>query len=303
MERLEGTDIFEWRGPAEHVRQYYRFIWTDEDNREHIAHDPYCFPPVLADYDIHLFGEGKHWHAYNFLGSRPMEVEGIGGVLFAVWAPNAERVSVVGDFNCWDGRRHPMRVRGGSGVWELFIPDLAPGCLYKFEIRNRHTGSLFIKSDPYGRSFEVRPKTASIVAADTDFQWNDADWLQHRKDRDWLHEPMSVYEVHLGSWQRGMDGEFLNYRDLAHRLVEYVQKMGFSHIQLMPVAEHPFDGSWGYQVTGNFAPTSRFGSPDDFRFFVDHCHQHAIGVLLDWVPAHFPKDAHGLARFDGEPLY
>lgn len=303
LERIEGTDIFEWRGPADQVRHYYRFIWTDEANREHIAHDPYCFPPQLSDYDLHLFGEGKHWHAYSFLGAHPHEAEGIAGILFAVWAPNAERVSVVGDFNHWDGRRHPMRVRGGSGVWELFIPDLGPGGLYKFEIRNRQTGDIFIKTDPYGRYFELRPKTASIIMADTQYEWGDHEWLDHRRSRDWLHAPMSIYEVHLGSWQRGADGEFLNYREIAHRLVDYARHTGFSHIQLMPLAEHPFDGSWGYQVTGNFAPTSRFGSPDDFRYFVDHCHRNGIGVLLDWVPAHFPKDAHGLARFDGEALY
>lgn len=303
LEQLPGTDLFEWHGREDQVRQYYRFIWTDEENREHIAHDPYCFPPQLSDYDIHLFAEGTHSHAYRFMGAHPVEVENIAGILFSVWAPNAGRVSVVGDFNCWDGRMHPMRVRGGSGVWELFIPDLASGCFYKFEIRNRHSGKIQIKSDPYGRSFELRPKTASIVLPETSYTWRDAAWIEKRRNNDWLKQPMSIYEVHLGSWQRGSDGEFLNYRELAHRLTGHVKKLGFSHIQLLPVTEHPFDGSWGYQTTGNFAPTSRFGSADDFRYFVDYCHCHDISVLLDWVPAHFPKDAHGLARFDGEALY
>ena len=230
-------------------------------------------------------------------------VDGIPGVLFAVWAPNAERVSVVGDFNHWDGRCHPMRVRGGSGVWELFVPDLEPGALYKYEIRNRHSGAVVLKIDPYGQAFEQRPHTASIVTPEATYRWQDQDWLQRRRDHDWQHAPMSIYEVHLGSWQRGPEGEFLNYRELAERLVPYVAELGFTHIELLPVTEHPYDPSWGYQTTGYYAPTSRFGDPDDFRYFVDYCHQHGIGVFLDWVPAHFPKDAHGLARFDGTPLY
>ncbi len=225
------------------------------------------------------------------------------GVLFAVWAPNAERVSVVGDFNRWDGRRHPMRVRPGTGIWELFIPDIGAGSFYKFEIRNRHSGEVLLKSDPYGQQFELRPNTSSIVTAQSPYQWQDAAWMERRAGADWQHAPMSVYEVHLGSWQRGIEGEFLNYRELARMLVEYVKKMGFTHIELLPITEHPFDLSWGYQATGYFAPTSRFGTPDDFRYFVDHCHQHGIGVILDWVPAHFPKDAHALARFDGTALY
>ncbi len=225
------------------------------------------------------------------------------GVLFALWAPNAERVSVVGEFNRWDGRRHPMRVRGGSGVWELFIPDLEPGHVYKYEIRNRHSGQVFLKADPYAQRQELRPCTASVIAGTSAFDWNDGGYLAARKEADWQHQPMSVYEVHLGSWQRDMEGEFLGFRELAHRLVDYVNEMGFTHIELLPITEHPFDLSWGYQTTGYFAPTSRYGSPDDFRYFVDHCHRNGIGVLLDWVPAHFPRDAHGLGRFDGSPLY
>jgi len=301
LARIEGSDFFEWRGPAGQVPECYRLIWQDDRHREHIAHDPYCYPPQLADFDLHLFGEGRHYHAHRLLGARVHEVDGVAGVLFAVWAPNAERVSVVGDFNRWDGRCHPMRVRG-VGVWELFVPDLAPGALYKFEVRDP-AGYIHLKTDPYGRRFELRPATAAIVEPPDDYAWGDAAWLKQRGDRDWLHAPMSIYEVHLGSWQRGPEGEMLNYRDLAHRLVDYVKDMGFSHIELLPVTEHPYDKSWGYQATGYYAPTSRFGSPDDFRYFVDHCHRNGIGVILDWVPAHFPKDAHGLARFDGTALY
>jgi 1,4-alpha-glucan branching enzyme len=303
MQRLHDTAFFEWQGAASLVPERYRLHWRDHDNREYIAYDPYCFPPQLADFDLHLFNEGKHWHTYRFLGAHHRKVDDIDGVQFAVWAPNAERASVVGDFNRWDGRAHPMRVRGGSGVWEVFIPNLTPGTLYKFEIRNRHRGVVMLKSDPYGQRFEVRPGTASIVTAEDQYPWSDQDWLKKRHGADWLHEPMSIFEVHLGSWQRGPEGEFLNYRELAHRLVDYVTDMGFSHIELLPITEHPYDLSWGYQSTGYFAPTSRFGSPDDFRYFVNYCHQHNIGVLLDWVPAHFPKDAHGLAYFDGEAVY
>jgi 1,4-alpha-glucan branching enzyme len=303
MQRIPNTDIFEYRGTANSVPDRYRMIWRDSGHHERITHDPYSFPPQLSDFDLHLFSEGKHWHAYRFLGANTRVVDDIGGVLFAVWAPNAERVSVVGDFNNWDGRAHPMRVRGGTGVWELFIPDIGPGALYKFEIRHRGTGNIMLKSDPYGRSFEMRPSTSSIVVGEDTYEWHDKPWMKKRAERDWLHAPMSVYEVHLGSWQRGPEGEFLNYRELAERLVPYVVEMGFSHIELLPVTEHPLDASWGYQTTGCFAPTRRFGSPDDFRYFVDYCHQHDVGVFLDWVPAHFPKDAHGLAWFDGEPLY
>ncbi len=301
MTRLNGSDLFEWRGPADTLTERYRLIWRDNDHREHIGHDPYCFPIQLPDFDMHLFGEGKHWHAYRMLGARVHETDGIAGVLFAVWAPNAARVSVVGDFNQWDGRVHPMRVHG-NGVWELFIPDLAPGALYKFELRARDD-SIHLKSDPYGRRFEVRPSTATIVEPPTQFRWSDSDWCAARADYDWLHQPMTIYEVHLGSWQRGPEGEMLNYRELGERLVKYALDLGFTHIELMPITEHPFDLSWGYQTTGYYAPTSRFGSPDDFRWMINHCHEHGIGVILDWVPAHFPKDAHGLGRFDGTALY
>lgn len=302
MQRIEGTDFFEWQGPASHVPWRYRFIWHDDQHHEQVQYDPYCFPPQLGDMDLHLFGEGKHWHAYRLLGAHIHEVDNVGGVLFAVWAPNASRVSVVGDFNRWDGRTHPMRMRTG-GVWELFIPNLGAGALYKFEIRNEQWNAVFTKSDPYARRYELRPKTSSIIEGPSHYQWRDNDWLTQRARHDWQHQPMSIYEVHLSSWQRGQEGEMLNYRELAHRLVDYVKDLGFSHIELLPVTEHPFDLSWGYQATGYYAPTSRFGSPDDFRYLVDYCHLHNIGVIMDWVPAHFPKDAHGLARFDGTPLY
>ncbi|CAI8726576.1 1,4-alpha-glucan branching enzyme [Methylocaldum szegediense] len=303
MQRIPGTDLFECRLEQDSIPQHYRLVWTDKTGQLQSHIDPYTFPPQLADFDLYLFGEGRHWHIYRFLGAHPRTVDGIDGILFATWAPNAERISVVGDFNAWDGRRHPMRVRGSSGVWELFIPELKPGTLYKFEIRNRQQGTVFLKTDPYGRQFELRPNTASIVPSDQAYDWHDDDWMEHRANRDWLHEPMSVYEVHLGSWRRDASGHFLNYRELAEQLVAYVKKQGFSHIELLPITEHPFDGSWGYQTTGYFAPTSRFGTPDDFRYFVDYCHQNGIGVFLDWVPAHFPKDAHGLAHFDGTALY
>ena len=303
LERVPGTDLFQWQGDAPDLPQHYGVIWSDEGRREHFARDPYTFAAQVGDLDLYLFGEGRHRHAYRFLGSHEHEVEGIAGVLFAVWAPNAERVSVVGDFNRWDGRRHPMRVRGGSGVWELFVPDLEAGQIYKYEIRNRHTGEVFLKADPYAQRHELRPRNGSLVEPQSGYVWGDQSWLEARAAADWLHQPMSIYEVHLGSWQRDIEGEFLNYRELAHRLVDYVRDIGFTHIELLPITEHPYDLSWGYQATGYFSPTSRFGSPDDFRYFVDHCHRNGIGVLLDWVPAHFPKDAHGLARFDGTPLY
>ncbi len=301
MERIEGTDLFEWRGKADQIPERYRLIWRDDEHREHLIHDPYCYPPQLGDLDLHLFGEGRHRHAYRFLGSHVHEVDGVAGVLFALWAPNAERVSVVGDFNRWDGRTHPMRVRG-NGVWELFLPDLPAGILYKYEIRAKN-GAVFLKSDPYGRRFEVRPHTATLVEPESRFPWTDQDWLNARAKWDWLHAPMSIYEVHLGSWQRGPEGEMLNYREIGQRLARYAKEMGFTHIELMPITEHPYDKSWGYQTTGYYAPTSRFGTPDDFRWLVNHCHEQGLGVILDWVPAHFPKDAHGLARFDGTALY
>ncbi len=303
LKRVDDSDLFEWQGDAGRIPGRYRLEWKTGNGITQRGYDPYCFPPQLSDYDLHLFSEGKHWHAYRFLGAHPHEVDGVAGILFATWAPNAERVSVVGDFNSWDGRRYPMRIRGGSGVWELFIPELEIGVLYKFELRNRQHGTIHIKADPYAQQYEIRPNTASIAAPCSEHHWKDTQWLQTRHNSDWLHAPLSIYEVHLGSWQRTEQGEFLSYRQLAERLVAYVEEIGFTHIELLPVSEHPFDASWGYQTIGNYAPTSRFGTPDDFRYFVDYCHQHNVGVILDWVPGHFPKDAHGLARYDGSALY
>ncbi len=303
MQRLPGTDFFEYYPGDQQIAKHYPLYWIDKDGQSHLDVDPYSFGPVLTEFDRHLFAEGQHWHIYQKLGAHLLSIDDIDGVYFAVWAPNAQRVSVVGDFNRWDGRVHAMRTLGDSGIWEIFIPGLEAGCLYKFEILNRHSQELLVKTDPYGQQFEFRPQTAAIVTAEHNYQWQDETWLNQRRNRQWLHEPMSIYEVHLGSWQRDARGNFLNYRELAVTLVDYVKAMGFTHIELLPITEHPLDISWGYQTTGYFAPTSRYGTPDDFRFFVDTCHAQNIGVLLDWVPAHFPKDSFALARFDGTPLY
>lgn len=303
MQRIEGTDFFEWYGLSAQLGAHYQIEWTDRHNQRRVQYDPYSFAPQLGELDMHLFAEGQHWNIYRLLGAHPRTVDGVAGVVFATWAPNAERVSVVGSFNDWDGRQHPMRVRGSSGLWEVFIPGVQAGDLYKFEIRNRQTGAVFLKSDPYGQAFEHRPSTSSLVTADSDYDWQDQAWLDKRAHWDWQASPLSIYEVHLGSWRRGWAGEFMNYRELAHQLGDYVKYMGFTHVEILPVSEHPLDDSWGYQTTGYYAPTSRFGSPDDFRYFVDYLHQQGIGIILDWVPAHFPKDAHALARFDGSALY
>jgi len=305
LTRVEGSNLFIAfldDKQKKSLPQHYQVTWTEFDASEHQVISPYTFLPQLGELDLHLFSEGQHWKLYDILGAHSKTILGVKGVQFAVWAPSAERVSVVGDFNGWHGLRHPMRVNGGSGVWELFIPGLHAGDVYKFEIRNRQTGHIFTKTDPYAASMEHRPKTGCVIY-DSQYQWNDQAWLTKQQTFDWQKSPMSIYEVHLGSWQRTDEGSFLNYRDIAHKLVEYVKWMGFTHIELLPISEHPLDESWGYQTTGYFAPTSRFGSPDDFRYFVDYCHQHDIGVLLDWVPAHFPKDEFALARYDGSALY
>jgi 1,4-alpha-glucan branching enzyme len=303
LTRIEGTDLFEWCGDADSVPDHYQLAWIDQDGLECTAYDPYCFAPQPGDLDLHLFGEGRHLHAYRFLGAHLCEIDGIAGTRFALWAPGAARVSVVGDWNHWDGRQHPMRACGDGGVWALFIPGLGTHSYYKYEIRNRDHGGIQLKTDPYGQAFELRPGTASVTHRPATFTWNDKQWMEARASRDWLHSPLSIYEVHLGSWQRDEHGQFINYRKLAEWLVNYVRETGFTHIELLPVTEHPLDASWGYQTTGYFAPTSRFGSADDFRYFVDHCHQNNIGVILDWAPGHFPKDDFALARFDGTPLY
>ncbi|MEO0073868.1 MAG: 1,4-alpha-glucan branching enzyme, partial [candidate division WOR-3 bacterium] len=265
--------------------------------------DPYSFLPVLSEYDLHLFGEGNHHRIYEKLGSHRIVHQGTEGVLFAVWAPNAQRVSVVGDFNCWDGRRHPMRIRGMSGVWELFIPGLGDGELYKYEIRTRN-GDIIIKTDPYARKTEVRPKTAAITHTFS-YTWHDQDWMKLREKTNQLARPVSIYEVHLGSWRRvAQEGNRpLTYREAADALVSYVQDMGYTHIEFLPLAAHPFDPSWGYQVTGYYSCAGQFGEPEDLMYLIDQCHQHGIGVIMDWVPAHFPTDAHALAWFDGTALY
>jgi len=303
LQRIENTDIFEWHGKSGCLPERYRLVWRDAQGTEHVSYDPYCFPRQIPEFDLYLFGEGKHWHIYRILGAHNKQVDGINGVLFAVWAPSAERVSVVGDFNNWDGRIHPMRVRESSGIWELFIPGLGNGQPYKYEIRFRKSGDIALKTDPYGQYFELRPNTASLILRESLHEWQDTEWLEHRRQADWKFNPVSIYEVHLGSWKRDSSGHFLNYRILAQELVAYVRQTGFTHIELLPVTEHPLDASWGYQSTGYFAPTSRYGTPDDFRYLVDHCHRNGIGVLLDWVPAHFPKDRFGLAEFDGTALY
>jgi len=267
--------------------------------------DPYSFLTVLGDLDVYLMGEGTHLRPYEKLGAHLAELGGVNGTTFAVWAPNAKRVAVVGDFNDWDGRRHPMRLRSGVGIWEIFIPGAGPGAKYKFEIKDANGARLPLKMDPYSFATELRPQTASLVYEENDYQWDDEQWMANRHLRSHRRAPISVYEVHLGSWKRmaEQDNRFLTYRELAEQLIPYVKDMGFTHIELLPISEHPFDGSWGYQPIGLYAPTSRFGSPADFKYFVDRCHQAGIGVLLDWVPAHFPSDQHGLGRFDGTALY
>ena len=267
------------------------------------AEDPYRFGPVLGEMDEYLLGEGRHYRLYERLGAHPTQMEDVSGVSFAVWAPNASRVSVVGEFNAWDGRRHPMRKRVGVGVWELFIPGLAKGEVYKYEIIGQHGERLPLKADPLSFAQEQPPATASIVHGLTEHDWQDGDWMANRAGRQDLSAPMSIYELHLGSWRTGGDGEALDYDAIADLLAPYMVDMGFTHVQLMPITEHPFGGSWGYQPIGMFAPTSRFGSPEAFARFVDRLHAAGIGVLMDWVPAHFPSDAHGLVQFDGTALY
>jgi len=282
----------------------YRVQFRFDDGKTLDLLDAYAFPLLLSEYDVYLIGEGTHYENYEKLGAHLREVDGVRGVQFAVWAPNAQRVSVVGDFNLWDGRTNPMRNRGATGIWEIFMPELDEGTLYKFEILSRENHNLGLKSDPYGFFAEMRPNTASIVRDMGRYQWNDAAWLEARAKADWLHSPMSIYEVYAGSWRRkGEERYWLTYRDLADQLVPYVKRLGYTHIEFLPLMEHPFDGSWGYQTGGYFAVTSRYGTPDDFMYLVDRCHQEGIGVLLDWTPAHFPRDAHGLAFFDGTHLY
>jgi 1,4-alpha-glucan branching enzyme len=299
LQPIDGSDVFAGVIPRRKNPFAYR-LRVDWGTHQQDIEDPYRFPPILGEMDVWLLAEGTHYRPYEKLGAHPADIDGVNGVAFAVWAPNARRVSVVGNFNNWDGRRHAMRARGASGVWEIFIPQLVAGDLYKFEIKAQN-GELLLKADPFAFRAELRPDTASVVnALPAVFPSSAA-----RRVANGLASPISIYEVHLGSWRRvPEDGNrWLTYRELAAQLIPYAQDLGFTHIELMPVSEHPFDGSWGYQPVGLYAPTARFGTPEDFRYFVETAHASGIGVLLDWVPGHFPSDRHGLARFDGSCLY
>jgi 1,4-alpha-glucan branching enzyme len=306
MTRVAGTDTFELKisqKERDSLPQHYSISWIEKGTTDrHTVVSPYSFEAQVSNYDLDLFAIGKHLHVYRILGARLCVVDGIEGCLFAVWAPNVKRVSVVGDFNGWHGLRHPMRNRGSSGVWELFIPGLHAHDVYKYEIRTS-SDEILHKTDPYARIMGMRPETTSLIPPKVAYHWQDEDWLKHRRQWQWLHEPMSIYEVHAGSWRRHEDGGFLSYAELAEQLVPYVRELGYTHIELLPISEHPLDESWGYQVSGYFAPTSRHGGPDELRHFIDVCHQNDIGVILDWVPAHFPRDEFALARFTGEACY
>jgi 1,4-alpha-glucan branching enzyme len=323
MRSQHHPHFFECTIPTAELANYQ--LRLKEGGHERVIYDPYAFKsPLLTDLDLHLYAEGNHHRIYEKLGSHVIEMDGVSGVYFAVWAPNAANVSVLGDFNYWDGRKHQMR-KGHTGIWDLFVPELKEGEHYKYEIKN-WDGHIYEKSDPFGFQQEVRPKTASIVTNLDAYTWNDSSWMEERRHKDPIAQPVSVYEVHLGSWMHESadnppqlaNGElgtsvavadlkpgarFLTYRELADRLIPYVKELGFTHLELLPISEHPFDGSWGYQVVGYYACTSRYGTPEDFMYFVDQCHQNGIGVIVDWVPGHFPKDGHGLAFFDGSHLY
>ncbi len=286
----------------------YRIETTYQDGTTVVTADAYAFDSQITEFDTYLFAEGKHYDVYEKFGAHPMTIDGVKGTYFAVWAPHARRVSVVGDFNMWDGALNPMQMMQTSGIYELFIPDVAPGAVYKYQILTRD-GEILYKADPYGNQCQVRPDNANVVADLTGYKWKDTGWIDNRKQQTReteLKKPMAIYECHLGSWKKKIEDSdfgFYTYRELAKMLCDYVKKMGYTHVELMGIAEYPFDGSWGYQVTNYYAPTSRYGSPEDFMYFVDHMHANGIGVILDWVPAHFPRDAHGLGRFDGMPLY
>jgi len=302
LKRVPHTDIFE--GAVKGVARVYAYDLVIQTHAGAVrrTRDPYSFLPTLGEADLYLFGKGDERKIYEKLGAQLRTIDGVAGTSFAVWAPNAQRISVVGDFNNWDGRFHPMRLLGGSGVWEIFIPGVGEGAHYKFEIRDLH-GNVKLNTDPFGFFFEVAPKNAAIVWNGGKFKWTDGAWLKKRRERDNLRAPMSIYEVHLGSWQKKSAGESWSYRELAEPLTLYAKRMGFTHIEFLPAAEHAFYPSWGYQVTGFYAPTSRYGTPDDFQFLVNALHEAGVGVIIDWVPAHFPRDTWALARFDGTALY
>jgi 1,4-alpha-glucan branching enzyme len=301
LERLHPEGLFAGRLTV-HKRQPLRYKARNATGEWEVT-DAYSFGPVLGPLDDYYIGEGSHLRLFDKLGAHPLNHEGVSGVHFAVWAPNARRVSVVGDFNAWDGRRHNMRFRGDTGIWEIFIPDVTPGLHYKYEILDSHGTRLPLKADPFARESELRPATASIVAPELDHDWKDADHRAHWSNCDARRQPISIYEVHAGSWKRHEDGSFLSWDELGDELIPYVVKMGFTHIEFLPISEHPYDPSWGYQTTGLYAPSARFGDPEAFARFVDGAHLAGISILIDWVPAHFPTDEHGLASFDGTALY
>ncbi len=302
LKRIPNTDVFEGVTTLANSVYAYDLVITDHQGQTRRTRDAYSFLPTLGEADLFLFGKGDERKIYDKLGAHLRTIDGVQGTSFAVWAPNAQRISVVGDFNNWDGRFHPMRLLGASGVWEIFIPGVGQGAHYKFEIRDAH-GNIKLNTDPFGFFFEVAPKQAAIVWETKKFKWNDDAWLEKRRERDPLRSPMSIYEVHVGSWRKKSANESWSYRELAEPLVVYLQRMGFTHVEFLPVAEHAFYPSWGYQVTGFFAPTSRFGTPEDFQFLVNALHAAGIGVIVDWVPAHFPRDEWALAKFDGTALF
>ncbi len=295
LKRIPKTDVFEAVTKSADKVYAYDLVITNHQGQTRRTRDAFSFLPTLGESDLFLFGKGDERKIFEKLGAQLRTIDGVHGASFAVWAPNAQRVSVVGDFNNWDGRFHPMRLLGASGVWEIFIPGVGQGAHYKFEIRDAH-GDIKLNTDPFGFFFEVAPKQAAIVWDSKHFKWNDAAWLKKRRERDALRSPMSVYEVHVGSWQKKSANESWSYRELAKPLVEYVTRLGFTHVEFLPVAEHAYYPSWGYQVTGFYAPTSRFGTPDDFRFLVNALHEAGIGVIVDWVPAHFPRDDLGARK-------
>ena len=307
--KLRPEGFFEAALPENYLdrpdAQNYKIRFRSDSGHTWETYDTYAFPYLLSEFDLYLMGEGRHYDAYEKLGAHQHRLAGVSGVNFAVWAPSARRVSLVGNFNQWDGRVNPMRSRGSSGVWELFVPELGEGAIYKYEIVGPNGDVLPLKADPYGFRSELRPNTGSIVANLDAYQWKDASWMGRRKERTWLEAPIAVYEVHLGAWRRVPEdsNRWLTYRELADQLIPYVKELGYSHIELLPIMEHPFDGSWGYQTIGYFAATSRYGTPTEFMEFVDRCHQAGLGVILDWTPAHFPRDTYGLAEFDGSHLY